>query len=319
MYCTAQRSQLNDRDTVFMARTVKWTNALSHTVENEFCSACNKTVTAKDVADAKAAYADDEKRVAHMLTHFSVVPGVGSLTGVCPSEAMIFCLLHAHLNISAAISAFMFKHVKSDETAVQIVKYLKGHGIRFKFAKTAAQYAEVLRDKSFIGKDCDLLMLEEVFTPLLDLCYQDGNQKLKGKTAAVLKMWGALYFEMRHIDDEKDLNAQAESIQRSSDKFADAFENLASAESHSLYVHIMIRHAADLVRRHGNLTKFGYIYFLLHEYFIRTFVSHTAAAPLPSLLFIPVAKESSTCTASARGTRIGARRRKATLSRFFAI
>jgi hypothetical protein len=316
MYCTAPRSQLNDRTTVFMARTVKWTNALSHTVKGEFCSACNKVIDDKDIADAKAAYADDEKRVAHMATHFSVVPGVGSLTGVCPSEAMIFCLLHAHLNISAAISAFMFKHVKSDETAKQIVTYLKDQGIRFKHAKTAAQYAEVLRDKSFIGKDCDLLMLEDVFTPLLDLCYKDGNQPLKAKTAKVLKLWGALYFEMRHIDDKKDLNAQADSIQRSSDKFADAFEDLASAESHSLYVHIMTRHAADLVRRHGNLTKFGYIYFLLQEYFIRTFVSH--AAPLPSLLFIPVAKESSTCTASARGTRIGARRRKAISSRFFA-
>jgi hypothetical protein len=316
MYCTAKRSQLNDRTTVFPARTIEWNTALSHTVAGVWCSACNKTIDDKDVADAKAAYADDARRLAHMATHFSVLPGVGSLTGVCPSKAMIFCLLHAHLNITAAISTFMFKHVKSDATAKQIVTYLKGKGIRFKQVRTDAQYAEVLREKSFVGDDCDKLVREEVYTPLLDLCYQDGNQPLKDKTAKVLKLWSALYTEMLRIDDKKDLNPQADQIQISSNKFADAFEELASAESHSLYVHIMTRHAADLVRRFGCLTKFGYIsIYFCFDYSFSRFVSD--ANFLRALLFVMITavKESSICTASARSTRIGAPRPGATFNK----
>ncbi len=53
----------------------------------------------------------------------------------------------------------------------------------------------------------------------------------------MLKLWSALYTEMLRINDKKDLNQQADQIQISSNKFADAFEELASAVAQSLREH----------------------------------------------------------------------------------
>ena len=86
------------------------------------------------------------------------------------------------------------------------------------------------------------------------------NQQAKQQISALFKEWKILYHTITHVTDRDqggNLDAQADAIQVAATAFGRNFLKVFQLERATLYVHMMVMHVAPLIRRWGNLVKFG--------------------------------------------------------------
>ena len=182
-----------------------------------------------------------------------------------PSKQLCICLLHALLNITGCLVDFVIDDLPTEELAQSIIEYLRGLGIIFSHAKSKTpgrKFRDNLERKSWRGIECIKIMDNHV--AFLDLAFPAGadgrNQDAKKQIAALFKEWKGLYHLITHVTDRDqggDLNAQADAVQAAATAFGSNFLKVFQRERATLYVHMVVAHVAPLIRRWGNLVKFG--------------------------------------------------------------
>ena len=88
-----------------------------------------------------------------------------------------------------------------------------------------------------------------VFAPKID----NGNPPSPDRRDEV----GALITHVTDRDQGGDLNAQADAVQAAATAFGSNVLKVFQRERATLYVHMVVAHVAPLIRRWGNLVKFG--------------------------------------------------------------
>lgn len=59
------------------------------------------------------------------------------------------------------------------------------------------------------------------------------------------------------VDDEKDLVEQAEKIRQMSIAFAKSIADVFACQDVNLYMHYLIMHVPDMIKKHGYLVRYG--------------------------------------------------------------
>ena len=153
--CEQPRTEYGTRAGLVLRTKVR--NALlahHESARGKKCPICNITITRDVIEQAKADYADSNKRSAHASKHVGIYPSLDHIFDVDPNLQLID-VLHAKLNTLDARVTSLLGTDLSNTRARQIFSLLSARGIHFSHNPQVSSYSEVRARKKKCVLVCD--------------------------------------------------------------------------------------------------------------------------------------------------------------------
>ena len=286
--CEVPRTELCELDLpktrAYTKRTINRILLLAHVIEGK-CPGCKynlvKVVTKKDKEMKLAQPGDEQPSIGPRLKgrgltwlemHFGVAYGKYPLYKSIDPSDWISCILHLNLRIVGGLMTKTIydqidkNKVKGEKQEEAITVVLKQRQIYVRTSSLAPKSKNVTKAKadfkqhSFSGKDAETLLFS--YLPLLNVvCSPEaraGSAEVEDNYQHRKAAWERYSVVWKLINTvQVDWTVWGDEVETAAKRFLESWVAAIGGNSKGVYLHVLMAHIPDLIRKYGDLNKYA--------------------------------------------------------------